>query len=288
MKSQSKVGSQKRRGNKKGAINLAYWGIMAKKQYIFLTVVACIGFVVLVAGYRLFIKKPTYIYARVKVGQGYWWASTQKPSLWYVQAIKNAGTEKDLVGKPIVKILNVTYYPYYGSSQFDIYVDLQLKIDGINKKGSYSFKRETIGIGSPIDLEFSAVQFSGTIISLSTKKMKDEFVEKTVYLSKRYSYPWEFDSIKIGDYFDNGNGKVIMVLEKAKGETNEMFFNELGKLVSTDSNSYQNIFLKVKMKVKKEESGWVYGEEIIIAPGRSIGFITHDFSFNDYVVTKIE
>ena len=158
-----------------------------KKNYFLIIFAGCIGFVGVVAFYKLFISKPTYVYAKVKVGQGLWWATTQRPSLWFVRAIEQANEQKELTGKTLAKILNVTYYPYYGSGQYETYITAQLKVSKVGGTGTYNFNRETIGVSSSIDLEFSNVQFSGTIIDLSETPIKDSYVEKTIYLTKKYS-----------------------------------------------------------------------------------------------------
>jgi len=257
-------------------------------HYLVLIIVGCVGFVGLVSVYKLYIKKPTHIYVKVKVGQGYWWASTQKPSMWYLKAIQAAKEEIDIMGKPIAKVLRVAYYPWYGSSQYDIYVTLQLSVSKVGKQGVYNFNRETIGVGGPIDLEFKNVQFSGTIIALSEKPIVPITQTRVVYLSKKYTYPWEYDAIKIGDYFNDGNSNVIEILEKAKGETNEVVLNDMGRLLSAETETYRYILLKIKMRVRQEDVQILYGDEIIVSPGRSFGFITNEFTFNDYVVSKIE
>ncbi|MFZ2206225.1 MAG: hypothetical protein WA061_04295 [Microgenomates group bacterium] len=257
-------------------------------HYLVFVIVGCVGFVGLVSIYKLYIKKPTYIYVKVKVGQGYWWASTQKPSMWYLKAIQNAQEEVDLTGKPTAKVLRVAYYPWYGSNQYDIYVTLRLSVSKVGAQGSYTYNRETIGIGGPIDLEFKNVQFSGTIIALSEKPIVPTTESKTVYLTKKYTYPWEYDAIKIGDYFNDGNGNVIEILEKAKGETNEVVLNDMGRLLSAETETYRYILLKIKMRVRQEDGQILYGDEIIVSPGRNLGFITNEFTFNDYVVSKIE
>lgn len=285
MRNKSKVESRK----VNGLILILQKAIsIGKKNILLLVVVACVGFVGLISVYRIFFQKPTYVYVRVKVGQGYWWASTQKPSLWYVRAIQAAKEEKDLKGEPIAKILRVAYYPWYGSNNFDIYVTLQLKVSQTGKKGTYSFKRDTIAVSTPIDLEFPTVQFSGTITALSDKPFEQNLTDKTVYLTKKYTYPWEYDAIQIGDYFNDGNGNVVEVLEKAKGETSEVLVNELGKLLPAQTETYQYIHLKVLLRLRPQNDQWIYGEEIIVSPGRGFGFVTNNFTFNDYVVAKIE
>lgn len=259
-----------------------------KKYYFILIIIGCVGFVGIVSTYKLYIQKPTYVYVKIRVGQGYWWTSTARPSLWYIRAIREAKEEKDLVGNTVAKILRVSYYPYYGSSQFETYVTLQLKVSKVGNKGTYNFKRETIGVSGPIDLEFSNVQISGTIIALSDKPIVPRLTEKTVYLTKKYAYPWEYDEIKIGDYLDDGNGTVLEILDKAKGDTNEVLVNDLGRIVNSETETYRYIILKVRLIGKEEAGTFIYGEEIIIAPGRGMDFITNGFVFNGYFVARVE
>lgn len=274
---------------KKSAISAFHkLAFLIKKYYFLLIIIGCVGFVGMIIVYKLYVKKPTYIYARVKVSQGFWWATTQKPNLWFVRAIQKAKEEKNIQGDSLVKILRVAYYPWYGSSQFDVFVTVRLQVTQTANRETYNFKRETIGVSSPIDFEFSNVQFSGTIIALSEKPFIPNFTEKTIILTKKYAYPWEFDEIKVGDYFDDGNGKVLEILEKAKGETNEAIQNEQGGLISLETETYRYIFLKAKVRLREENSIFLYGEEIVVSPGRIFGFVTNGFTFNDYVISKVE
>lgn len=259
-----------------------------KKNLIVLAIVFCISIVGGVSLYRLYIQEPTYIYIKVKVGQGYWWATTQKPNMWYIKAIQQAKEEKDMFGGPLATIMRVTYYPWYGTNSFDIFVTMRIKVTEVGKKGLYSFKRETIGVSSPVEFEFENVQFSGTIVALSEDPIVPITENKIVYLSKKYTYPWEYDAIQVGDYFNDGNANVIEILDKAKGETNEIIVNEGGKLISSETEEYRHISLKIKMRVREEGGQIIYGDEIIISPGRVLGFVTNGFTFNDYVVSKIE
>lgn len=259
------------------------------QRNIIVTIVAlCIAFVGIIAFYRLYVKKETFVYVKVKVSQGYWWATTQKPNMWYIKAIQGAKEEKDVVGAPLATVLRVAYYPWYGSNSFDIFVTLRIKVTRMGKSGPYNFRRETIGVSSPIDFEFDTVQFTGTIVQMSEKPIDPVTRSKTVYLSKKYTYPWEYDAIKVGDYFNDGNANVIEILDKAKGETNEIIVNEGGKLISQETEEYRYIALKIKMRVREDGGQIFYGDEIIVSPGRNLGFVTNGFTFNDYVVSKIE
>jgi len=257
-----------------------------KQNYFLLIFVGCIGFVGVVSVYKLFVAKPTYVYAKIKVGQGMWWATTQRPSLWYVKAIQQAGEQKDLSGKPLVKLLDVSYYPYFGSGQYDVYVTVQLKVSKVGNKGTYNFNRETIGVSSPIDLEFPNVQFSGTIIKLSEVPFKESYVKKIIVLVKRVPFPWEYEQIEIGDSQKSGEKEVFIILDKSVGETADTTLLQQGSLISTSTNLFA---VKAQILVKKEEENYVFGEEYVIAPGRVLqGVATSKFTFSDYYITKVE
>ncbi len=158
-------------------------------------------FVLSVSIYRTYIIKPTYIYVKVKIGQGLWWASTIRPSNWFIQGLKKGMKEKDNTGKDLAEILSIRYYPWNGYNQYDIYLTLRLKVSGSRTTNMYSFNRSTIGVGSPIDLAFPEAQFSGTIITLRRDPFMEKYEEKTVYFFNRDSLPFEYEAIKIGDYY---------------------------------------------------------------------------------------
>ena len=263
------------------------------RNYFILIFFACIAFVGLVSFYKLFISKPTFVYVKVKVGQGSWWASTQKPSMWFVNAIYNAKQEKDLTDKPIVEVQNVTYYPLVYSnstlSQFDIYITAKLKVSKLGSGGKYNFNRSTIGVGSPIDFEFSSVQYSGTITDLSTQPIIPQYIEKTVYLTKKYAYPWEYDTIQIGDFLNNGKDKIFEVIDKNQSDNNEIATTEFGKLSSLESTELRKyISIKAKIKVEIINDQFVFAEEQIITPGRLINLATPHYAFSDFIVSKVE
>jgi len=223
------------------------------------------------------------------MGQGLWWASTQRPSMWYVDAIRQAKTEKDLTGKPIVEVQDVTFYPLAYSGQFDIYITAKLKVSKLGGGGKYNFKRSTIGVGSPIDFEFSSVQYSGTIIDLSTQPINPQYVEKTIYLTKKFAYPWEYDAIQVGDFLNNGKEKVFEIVDKSFSDNNDVVTTEFGKLYNlgvTEQRKY--IVVKAKIKVAVTDGQFVFEEEQVIAPGRYINTSTPHFAFTDFVISKVE
>jgi len=245
-------------------------------------------FVGLIAGYKLFFFKSTYVYVKVKIGQGNWWAGTSKPPIWFIRSLKKGDTEKNLLNRPFATILHVRYYPWPATTQYDVYVSLKLRVNKNPKTGKYNFKRSTIGVGSSIDLEFPSVQFSGTVIDLNEKPPQEMYVTKTVTITKRTAYSWEYEAIQIGDTYFDGEDKTIEIVDKKASDLSpQSFFDSYGYSLSTlDPRKY--ITVRLKMKLMKTDDGLVLGEEQLINPGKWIYLSTKNFTFNDYFVGTIE
>ncbi len=262
------------------------------KNYFLTIFIGIIFFVSIIATYKLAFSKPTYIYAKVKLGQGLWWANTNDPSIWLVKSIKKGDIEKDFLGRPIAEILNVRYYPVFESNQFTTYLTIKLKVSVNKKEKKYSFKRATIGVGSPIDFEFSGIQTSGTVTAISENNIEDKLADKIVYLTKRYAYPWEFDAIKIGDSYFDGETTVFEILEKQLKETDQILpverYGQANVVDPSLPESRRYIFVKAKIKVKEENNQYIYGESQIVTPGKSLSISTKQFNFRDFIVAGIE
>ncbi|MBI5122625.1 hypothetical protein HZA75_02080 [Candidatus Roizmanbacteria bacterium] len=260
----------------------------AINNYFISIFLAAIAFVAVVSVYKLFFTKPTYVYTKVKVSQGLWWAATQKPSIWFVKAIKKGDAETDLVGKPVAEILSVHYYPWYGSDQFDVYLTLKLKVSKNKKTGKYNFKRSTIGVASPIDLEFPSVQFSGTITDINDRPFKDAYIEKTITLTKKNAYPWEYDVIQVGDKYFDGDQMTFEVLDKKSTDITVQSPDFYGNNSDSTLDLKKYIIVKVKIKVNIIDNQLFFGPEQKIVLGKTLNISTNNFTFNDYTISKVE
>jgi hypothetical protein len=259
----------------------------AADNYFLTAFVIIIAFVGVVSVYKLFYTKSTYVYAKVKIGQGLWWAGGAKPSIWMIDALKNEKTEQDLLGKPVAQIMNVRYYPWWGSDQFDVYLTVKLKVSGNVKTGKYNFKRSTIGVGSPIELEFPSIQVSGTIIDLNQEPFADRYVEETIVLSKRNAFPWEYEAIKIGDKYFDGETDVFEILDKKSTDTLNISSDLFGNSNPSITENRRYILVKAKISVKEKNGQLIFGEDQVIHLGKTINISTPNFTFADYIVGEI-
>lgn len=261
---------------------------LTRRYMLLLLFFLALCFVGAFVGYKVVFAKPTYVYAKIKVGQGYWWANTQKPNMWFVNAITKAKEEKDALGKPVTSVLSVIYYPYFGSGQYDVYVTVRLKVSKGGTSGAFNYKRSTIGVGAPIDLEFNSVQYSGTIIALSTKPLEEQYVEKLVTLDKKNAFPWEFDSIQVGDSYFNGKMQTMQVLRKQASDTYTLAGDIYGNYPVPNDELKRYITIQVKLKGQMINKQFIYAEDQAVIPGRGISMATPNYVFNDFTIAKVE
>lgn len=244
-------------------------------------------FVFLFSFYKIFYQKPTYIFTKIKVSQGFWWAQTAKPPFWYLKGfenlIKNNEKEYDLSGNLQSEIIEYRVYPSKIANQYDIFLTMKLKVAKLNHLNKYSFKRSAIGISAPVDFEFPSLQFSGTIIDISEKPFSEKYQEKIFYLVKPFAYDFEYDSIKINDKYYDGKENVVEILDKQILNDEKWLINNYNNI-----NFGKNILIKAKFKIKKENNNYIFAEEQIIKPGAPVFFETTNFRFENYLVNKIE
>lgn len=259
-----------------------------RKNYIISIFLACILFVGFIVVAKSVVSKTTYVYVKVKVGQGYWWVSSARPNIWYVNSIKKGDIAKDLLGNNIAQILNKRYYRYYSGDQYDAYLTLKLKA-GYNKRtNQYTYDRSILSVASPIDVQFPQVDVSGVVISLSTKPFDEKEYEKTIYLSKRYAFPWEFEAINVGDSTFDGEDEIFKILDKQNIETSNITTDVYGTSNPTITEPKMYITVKAMVKLKKIGDQWILGEDQVISLGRNISISTPNLEFDGYLVSKIE
>ena len=249
-------------------------------------------FVVVVAFFRTASAKPTYIYAKVKVSQGLWWASSNKPNIWFPASIKKGEIETNLLGQPIAEVLEVKYYPYFIENtlyedKFDVYLTVKLVADFNKRTQKTIFKRSALSVGSPIELNFPTSSITGTIIEISPEEFKEVYNKKIVYLTKRFAYPWEFEAIKVGDTYFDGSEEVFKVLGKEASNTAIISPDSFGNLLPSFSEPTRYITVRAEIKVKERNGRLIFGEEKIIVPGALLNLITPHFNFQEFVVSKV-
>lgn len=249
-----------------------------RNNYLITALIGIVFLVGIIATYKLFLVKPTYVYAKVQVGQGLWWAKTvSKPQLWYVNSLKKGEKERTFTGNPIAQILSVRSYPTTENNEYNIYLTLKLQVNENKRTKQYTFNRNVLSVASPIDLQFPSVNVTGTIVELSPKPFKEALVDKLVIITDQgknsRDFPELYDNIRLGDRYYDGEDYVIEVLDK--------------KLESAIGGN-QNIVITAKIKTREKDGQLIFAEEFKVGMNGRIPLLIYDFPFDDFVVRKIE
>jgi hypothetical protein len=271
---------------------------MAKKPKIpksapLMFVLFVIGFTLLVSFFKASFAPEEKMYVKVKLSQGFWWASSTKPDAWFIAGIKEGEAETDVLGNEIAKVVKVTHYPYIPmdrgfEDKYDIYITVELaaKYQGDTKEPV--FKRSAISIGSPIELSFPSSQISGTIIDLSQTPFDENLVEKRITLTKRFAYPWEFQAISVGDTYNDGDTDVFRVLTKSQRRTSVLTPNSFGYLGTNTYEETSYITVEALVKAKEKNGQLIFGEDKILTNGNTLSVVTNNLVYDGYVVSSIK
>jgi hypothetical protein len=245
--------------------------------------------------YKSFGQKPNYLFVKVKVGQGLWWAATQKPEFWFVKSIKKGEKETDFAGRSQAEIVGVRYYPVLSDtsySRYDIFLNIKIRTTYDRKNNQYFFKRNAVSVGSPIEFEFSTINITGTVVEMSKDNIKTKYVEKTVYLynygAYKKDFPYLYDSIKIGDKYFDGEKEVFRVVDKELVEGIRLSSDNYGRLYEQSTDVFQNILVKAVVKLTEKDGQLFYGEERALKIGDQFPFLTEGYNFEAFSIAKIE
>lgn len=264
-----------------------------RKHYLLALILLGVSFTVVVFSVKSAGREPAYIYAKVKVGQGLWWAATTKPNIWIANGLQKGERTYGFLGRPKAEIIKVRKYPTDFSSQYDIYVTLKLAASYNEKTGEYAYDRSILSIGSPIAIQFTKVNLTGSVMELSPKPIEEKFEEKIIYLVSRggfmKDFPYRYDSIQSKDRYFDGEDVVFEVIEKtlekniwAEGNDLTSTFYE-GEVTAT-----QNIVVKARMKVQKKGDFYLYGEENVVNVNAYVPIATNNYLFESFNIRKIE
>lgn len=265
------------------------------RSYLLVLLVAIPVLTVLIAFLKLTFSETNYIYAKIKVSQGLWWSSTKRPDYWFVENLNEGIQEKGIAGKISTELLGFTYYPFItennlatSETTYNIYLDVSLDVKK-TRSGELIFKRNKIAVGSPIELSFPNLHITGAVIQLSEKPLVNEYITKTIQLTGRNIFPWEYDAIKIGDTYFDGKQEVFKVLDKKSIGTTVIAPDLYGNFPSSglERRRYVTVTAQVKLKKAKGEKLF-FGEEQEITIGTPFSLVTPNSNYSFLTISKLE
>lgn len=247
--------------------------------------------VAIIAFFKLSSTNDKTVYVKIKVSQGLWWAATKEPSLWLDSALEVGDKELGLLGKPVAEIEDVRVYEVLDKPEEDrisIYFVAKLKASFDKTEGKYSFKRSSLVIGSPIEIETNRALITGSVLEISEEPLKDDYQEKLVSIIKENAYTWEYNAIKVGDSYSDGKDVVFEVLNKKILGSSSFYKVDIYSNISPNTlNPTLRVSVTAKIKVKEKNGKLLWGEEKIIKPGSPLPISTSSFDFQDFYISAV-
>ncbi len=241
----------------------------------------------------IFFFKPQlgenkYLYVTIKLNQGVWWSISLRPGIWFLNGLKKGDYESDFFNNKSAEIISIKYYQqqdFANVNKFDIFVTLKLKASLVNDQ--YFYKRVNLLIGSPINFYFKKTYLTGTIIDIKDN-LEDNYIEKTVKITKKQASPWEYDIIKIGDKYFDGENYLLEVIDKKTFPVSLITTDYYGanNFNYMESRQFIEVVLKVKFK-KNNKNQYIFGEEQVIKKGDVVNFATDNMLFVGYSIADI-
>ena len=256
-------------------------------NFFWIAIVISIFMVSSVFFYRSFVSKQQYVYTKIKLGQGFWWAATKNPNVWFIEALNNIKQYTSNKRNSSYEVISVRYYPLWDLQQFNIYITLKLNVKKLKNSNEYKFQRSKIAVGSPIDFNLGNIELSGTVINLSEAPITERRIEKTMVILKKNTYEWEYNQIEKEDLYFDGEEVVLKVIDKWKQKSTTIAKDSLENYIGINPKLI-DIFVRLKIKLKKTNAGLVFGEEEIIKEGRIFNAALSKTILNKYIIVSLE
>ncbi len=192
---------------------------------------------VLIGVFIFLFRKTEFVELRVKVtDRDLLYARTQ-PLSWFANRFQIGDVEKDALGRINSQIVDVESFDvsqprelrgdYFSDSNTIprkvVYLTIQTRAVYDSRSKAYSIKGQKLAFGTPLQFNFSTIQFDGLVTDVNNIQdiYETEVVEleaKLLYPSREYSdvygvLPEIADAVKVGDKILDSNKNVLVKIE---------------------------------------------------------------------------
>jgi len=237
----------------------------------FVLLTLCLWLVIVTRG------KEEWVKAEVKISSDYWWATYDSaPPFWLGESIKVGDKEYNARGQAAVEVLEVKglersaeWDEFQQTARKDFYLSLSLRANKNRRTGKLSFKNNPLEVGGPIELHLTNTYVNGLVVSFGhlSKTSEEEVIVDGVW---KEAYPWEAEAIPIGGQMKDGIQTVAEILAKETVLAEKTVETDDGRLVVGRDPLARDVYLKIKLKVKKRDGVFYFHEDQKAKVGESI------------------
>jgi hypothetical protein len=123
-------------------------------------------FLILAVAAIFFLRKSSYTYVTLQISKGdeayhnFWF---YKPTDWYIQNLKLGMTDKSLLGKENLKLVDIHYYPVLNVGEQTVFVTLKVNAVFNKQSQQYSHQGKPLLIGDHRIFQIGNVSIPGLI-----------------------------------------------------------------------------------------------------------------------------
>jgi hypothetical protein len=254
-------------------------------------VVAIVGIAILLIGYlayQIYFDKPQYVVVRIKGSPGNWWWVTPRPPDWLAESVKVGDAEYNAMNHPTATVMNVDVYDAGGNTK-DVYLTTKIEAKYNKRTQKYTYKGEPLQIGGPISLDLKSTFFPGMVVEIGDAAAHKKYIDKTVKVRYYSRWPFEFDSIKIGDKIYDGEGNIIAeIMDKQAMPAEKEEVTTSGQIVRSLSPVYDDFFITINLKVEQKNDGFVFREDQYLKVGNGVWILFPHYNFSGAIIYEMD
>lgn len=222
-------------------------------------------------------SKKEWVRAEIKISSSSWWQTYyNSPPFWLGESINIGDQEYDSMGNKIAEVLNIKEYELNSSgveptTRKDFYLTVNLKIERDGRTSKLKFNNQPLEIGAPIEMHLSNTYVLGIVIfveGIPDPRETEELIIEGVWLD---IFPWSAEAIKVGGKMKDGTGETVAeILEKRVELAEKTIETWQGNLVVSRDPLKRDIYLKIKLLVRKQGDNYYFREDQKVKVGENL------------------
>lgn len=251
------------------------------KKISFFDLILTLIFIFLAIFLFIFLfRKNQYIEVVVKITNDNVLYAESYPPNWFVNLLKKGMSEKDGLGRVTAEIKDIYWYDSEPTRKA-AYLLLRIKATYNKKANQYSYKGKPLLVASPIKIQFEKVLVNGLVTNIQgledsreTKVMlmETQLIENNgVFPNVRGVEPFLAEAINIGDEVKSHDGSsLIKIIDKKVFPATRIVTNDRGQVFLEKDPLLKDVYLTLKVKVKKINNEYYLYDDIHLKIGRGI------------------
>lgn len=226
------------------------------------------------------LRRTRYIDVVIKVTNKNILYSSNNPPSWFAEYFKEGMTGKNSMGQSVAVIKKVFSYDT-SATEKALYLTINLKADYSRGENKYSYEGNPLLIGAPIKIEFQNILAEGLVTYLEgVKDMRGdgEILAETQIMWYQQIFPettgipsFLADAINVNDEVKDSLGNVLIKIVDKKAEpAKKITTNSLGNVFVVNDPLKKDVYLTLKLKVKKINNDYYIFDDVKVKVGERI------------------